>query len=163
MTTNFPSIQSFYSKKISSERGVSDASESTKTGDGFTPSEVEAAVNPLSRPFRPSRSYVVCPIAELQTGHHNYVITGRLVNFSSTGRPHSTPPNAGGYYFLLLSDGAAAISVSSSNHTDLSTLTCDWSYFWIKLYCSPSEPQPLTLGQRVTVWVTSILLETRPR
>ncbi|KAI1820596.1 hypothetical protein F4861DRAFT_54102 [Xylaria intraflava] len=133
MAFHFPSIQSFYSREVPANGN--DPSHPTTAGDGFTSSEVEAAVNPLSRSFRPSRHYDVCPIAELQTGPHNYEITGRLVNFSSTGGPHRTPPSAGGYYFLVISDGSAAIA--------------------IKLYCKASEYQPL-LGQRITVWATSI-------
>ncbi|KAI1186563.1 hypothetical protein F5B17DRAFT_440965 [Nemania serpens] len=135
MTSHFPSIQSFYSREVPSDGGARNSSTPTKAGDGFTPSEVDAVVKPLSRSFEPSRHYDVCPIAELQTGPHNYKITGRLVNFSSTGGPHRTSTNAGGYHFLVICDGTAAIA--------------------IKLYCSPSEYQPL-LGQRITVWATAI-------
>ncbi|KAI1122165.1 hypothetical protein F5Y10DRAFT_287479 [Nemania abortiva] len=129
MTSSFPSIQSFYSREVASD-GVNDSSPTTRAsaGDGFTSSEVEAVINPLARPFNPSRQYDVCCIAELQTGPHNYKLTGRLVNFSTTGR-------AEGYYFLVICDGTAAIAV--------------------KLYCNSSEYQPL-LGQRITVWATSI-------
>lgn len=102
MTSHFPSIQSFYSRELASDGG-NDSSNPTKAGDGFTSSEVEAVTSPLSQPFEPSRQYDVCSIMELQTGPHNYEITGRLVNFSST---------AGGYYFLVISDGTAAIAVS---------------------------------------------------
>ncbi|KAI0407701.1 hypothetical protein F4802DRAFT_523462 [Xylaria palmicola] len=134
MASHFPSIQSFYSREITSDNG-NGTSTPTKAGDGFTSSEVEAVTRPLSRPFRPSRHYDACSIVELQTGPHDYKITGRLVNFSSAGGPHRTPPSAGGYYFLVLCDGTAAIA--------------------IKLYCSPSEYQPL-LGQRATIWTTAI-------
>lgn len=121
MTSHFPSIQSFYSREVPSDGGARNSSTPTKAGDGFTPSEVDAVVKPLSRSFEPSRHYDVCPIAELQTGPHNYKITGRLVNFSSTGGPHRTSTNAGGYHFLVICDGTAAIAVSSiqprySNH-----------------------------------------------
>ncbi|KAI2630108.1 hypothetical protein GGS21DRAFT_545219 [Xylaria nigripes] len=134
MAFHFPSIQSFYSREVPAHEG-DESSNVTRSGDGFTPAEVEAVITPLSRPFRPSRHYDVCPIAELHTGPHNYEITGRLVNFSSTGGPHRIPPSAGGYYFLIVCDGTAAIA--------------------IKLYCKPSEYQPF-LGQRITVWATSI-------
>ncbi|KAI8948458.1 hypothetical protein F4801DRAFT_604425 [Xylaria longipes] len=138
MTSHFPSIQSFYSREVASEGG-NDSSHPPKVGDGFTPSEIEAVTKPLSRPFQPSRHYDVCSIAELQTGPYNYKIDGRLVNFSSTGGPHRTPTSVPtsveGYYFLVICDGTAAIA--------------------IKLYCDPSECQPL-LGQRITVWATAI-------
>ncbi|KAI3325947.1 hypothetical protein HD806DRAFT_552338 [Xylariaceae sp. AK1471] len=77
MASHFPSIQSFYSTEVPLEE-ADKSSDPTKTGDGFTSSEVEAVMNPLSRPFRPSRNYDVCSIAELQTGPHNYEITGRI-------------------------------------------------------------------------------------
>jgi hypothetical protein len=113
MTSHFPSIQSFYAREVPSE-GANNSSDLIKAGDGFTSSEVEAVMNPLSRLFRPSRSYDVCSIAEIQTGPHNYEITGRLVNFSSTGGPHKISPSEEGYYFLIISDGTAAIAVSLS-------------------------------------------------
>ncbi|GAW21022.1 hypothetical protein ANO14919_105350 [Xylariales sp. No.14919] len=134
MTSYFPSIQSFYSREIVSEESH-DSSSPAKVGDGFTPSEVEAVTKPLSRHFRPSRHYDVCPIAELQTGPHNYEITGRLVNCSFTGGDHGTPASVASYFFLVISDGTAAIAV--------------------KLYCNASECQPL-LGQRITFWATAI-------
>ncbi|KAI1108223.1 hypothetical protein F5Y14DRAFT_459937 [Nemania sp. NC0429] len=135
MTSHFPSIQTFYSREVPSDGAGRDSSATTKAGDGFTSSEVEAVVRPLSRSFEPSRHYDVCCISELQTGPHSYKISGRLVNFSSTGGPHRTSTNAGGYHFLVICDGTAAIAV--------------------KLYCTPSEYQPV-LGQRVTVWATAI-------
>ncbi|KAI0201986.1 hypothetical protein F4808DRAFT_468929 [Astrocystis sublimbata] len=135
MASHFPSIQSFYSRELASEGGHSSSPpQPTEPGDGFTSSEVKATINPLSRPFQPSRTYDVCSIADLQTGPHRYEITGRLVNFSASGH-HATPTNADGYHFLVICDGTAAIA--------------------IKLYCNPSECQPL-LGQRITVWATSI-------
>ncbi|KAI0437394.1 hypothetical protein F4803DRAFT_570911 [Xylaria telfairii] len=134
MTSHFPSIQSFYSREVASG-GDKLTSNPTKAGDGFTATEVEAVTNPLSRPFQPSRHYDVCSIAELLTGPHNYRVTGRLVNFSTSGGPHGAPTNEEGYYFLVICDGTAAMA--------------------IKLYCRPSECQPL-LGQRITVWATAI-------
>ncbi|KAI1200312.1 hypothetical protein F5X97DRAFT_340909 [Nemania serpens] len=135
MASHFPSIQSFYSREVPPDGGGHGSSTPAETGDGFTSSEVDAVVRPLSRSFEPSRHYDVCAIAELQTGPYSYKITGRLVNFSSTGGLHRTSTNAGGYHFLVICDGTAAIA--------------------IKLYCSSSEYQPL-LGQRITVWATAI-------
>ncbi|KAI0858694.1 hypothetical protein F4860DRAFT_526897 [Xylaria cubensis] len=134
MSSQFPSIQSFYSREVASG-GCNNSPHPTKAGDGFTPSEVEAVTSPLSRPFQPSKHYDVCSIAELETGPHNYQISGRLVNFLSTGGPHRTATNVEGYYFLVICDGTAAMA--------------------IKLYCAPNECQPL-LGQRITLWATSI-------
>ncbi|KAJ2975926.1 hypothetical protein NUW58_g8222 [Xylaria curta] len=112
MASHFPSIQSFYSREVASN-GVNDSSSPTRVGDGFTASEVEALTNPLSRPFQPSRCYDVCTIAELQTGPHDYRITGRLVNFSSTGGPHRTPASPESCYFLVICDGTAAMAATA--------------------------------------------------
>ncbi len=158
MISRFPSIQSFYSREVASEGGGSSANP-VKSGDGFTAAEVEAAVNPLSRPFRPSRHYDVCPIAELQTGMHNYEITGRLVNFSSPLGSHGAQASAEGYYFLVISDGTAAIAVSSTRAPTTAIITPAFTVFsccfQIKMYCNSCEYQPL-LGQRITVWATAI-------
>ncbi|KAI1357892.1 hypothetical protein F5Y08DRAFT_346271 [Xylaria arbuscula] len=126
MSSPFPSIQSFFSREVALEK-ADRSSSPPNPGDGFTASEIEAVVHPSSRPFRPSREYDACPIAELHTGMHNYLITARLVNFSP----------AAGHYFLVLSDGTAAMAV--------------------KMYYagSSSEYQPL-LGQRLSVWATAI-------
>ncbi|KAI1325145.1 hypothetical protein F5Y16DRAFT_423351 [Xylariaceae sp. FL0255] len=138
MNSQFPSIQSFYSREVQSttvDRCTGSPSYHANTGDGFTASEIEAATNPLSRPFKPSREYIVCAIAELETGIHNYEIRGRVVNFSSPGSNQATTATAAGNYFLIIADESGA--------------------FAVKLYCSPSECQPI-LGQRVTVWATTI-------
>ncbi|KAI3326527.1 hypothetical protein HD806DRAFT_409904 [Xylariaceae sp. AK1471] len=110
MASHFPSIQSFYSTEVPSE-GANESSDPTKTGDGFTSSEVEAVMNPLSCPFRPSRNYDVRSIAELQPGPRNYEITGRVVK---TSGPHRKPQSERGYYFLVICDSTAAIAVSLS-------------------------------------------------
>ncbi|KAI1270358.1 hypothetical protein F5Y18DRAFT_434747 [Xylariaceae sp. FL1019] len=132
----FPSIQSFYSREIPpSDRNDGESSNRTATGDGFTSSEVEAVTSPLSRSFVPMREYEKCSIAELHSGIYNYEVTGRLINYSSSGGPQHVPPSAGGYFFLVISDGSGALA--------------------IKLYCKPSECKPV-VGQRITIWTTSI-------
>ncbi|KAI0156781.1 hypothetical protein GGR57DRAFT_462339 [Xylariaceae sp. FL1272] len=136
MNSMFPSIQSFYSREIPpSDRDDKESSNSTTAGDGFTSSEVQAVISPLSRSFVPMREYEKCPIVELHSGIYNYEITGRLINYSSSGGPQHVPPSAGEYFFLVISDGTGALA--------------------IKLYCKPSECE-LVLGQRITLWATSI-------
>ncbi|KAI1812460.1 hypothetical protein GGS20DRAFT_21701 [Poronia punctata] len=131
MSPQFPSIQSFYSREVTSS-GLCNGTGLRTTCDGFTSSEIEVVTKPLSRPFRPTRNYEVCNIGDLETGPHDYVVTGRLVNFSSTGGSHKNP---GDYHFLLVSDASGVLAV--------------------KLHCNNQEYHPL-LGQRITVWATSI-------
>jgi hypothetical protein len=115
MTSHFPSIQSFYSREVPSN-GESTVADSNTICDGFTSSEIEALKNPLSRPFRPVRDYETCEIAELQTGPHDYRITGRLVNFpstiSSTQRSPGNSSDTGECHFFVICDGSAALAVS---------------------------------------------------
>lgn len=108
MDVNFPSIQSFYSRELppSSQDAGGESSKSAKPGDGFTSSEVEAALDPLSRPWEPSRHYEMCPISLLETGPRNYQISGRIVNFADNFREQ-------GFHFLVVTDGSGAIAVSS--------------------------------------------------
>ncbi|KAI8966615.1 hypothetical protein F5Y11DRAFT_364228 [Daldinia sp. FL1419] len=131
MNTPFPSIQAFYSREVPSNLQQEDIETSSfpGPGDGFTSSEVEAAISPLSRRWKPPRSYETCPISLLQTGPFNYEISGRIVNFS-------TNPQEQGYHFLVISDGSAAIAV--------------------KLYYAKASDYQLLFGQRVTIWTTFI-------
>ncbi|KAI1211503.1 uncharacterized protein F4807DRAFT_472960 [Annulohypoxylon truncatum] len=131
MDVNFPSIQSFYSRELQpSSQGTSDGlSKSQKPGDGFTSSEVEAVLDPLSRPWKPSRHYETCPISLLETGPHNYQISGRIVNFADNFRDQ-------GFHFLVVTDGSGAIAV--------------------KVYYIKVSDYQLLLGRRVTIWTTFI-------
>ncbi|KAI1380947.1 hypothetical protein F4677DRAFT_205467 [Hypoxylon crocopeplum] len=131
MGASFPSIQSFYSREVplSSQDTNPDSSNLRKLGDGFTSSEVEAVLDPLSRPWNPSRHYETCSISILEPGLRNYQISGRLVNFSADTQQR-------GYHFLVVSDGSGVISV--------------------KLYYVKACDYQLLLGQRVTIWTTFI-------
>ncbi|KAI1081114.1 hypothetical protein F5B20DRAFT_588643 [Whalleya microplaca] len=142
MGAPFPSIQSFYSREIpSSSSGTLVASSPAETGDGFTPSEVEEALDPLSRPWKPSRFYETCPIALLETGPRNYQITGRIVNFSTNQRQQKVQTSLEGHYFLVVADGSAAIA--------------------IKLYYAKISDYNLILGQRLTIWASYIADSTK--
>ncbi|KAI2463639.1 hypothetical protein F4781DRAFT_416017 [Annulohypoxylon bovei var. microspora] len=131
MDVNLPSIQSFYSRELpSSSQGTSDeSSKLQKPGDGFTPSEVEAALDPLSRPWEPSRHYETCPISLLETGPRNYQILGRVVNFAENSYEQ-------GFHLLIVTDGSGAIAV--------------------KVYYVTACDCRMLLGQRVTIWTSFI-------
>ncbi|KAI0386717.1 hypothetical protein F5Y04DRAFT_288591 [Hypomontagnella monticulosa] len=131
MGTVFPSIQSFYSREVpsSSHDANTECTNIQKPGDGFTSSEVEAALNPLSRSWKPSRHYEPCPIALLQAGPNNYEISGRIVNFSVNFREQ-------GFHFIVLTDSSGALAV--------------------KLYYMKISDYSLILGKRATVWATYI-------
>ncbi|XDG04115.1 hypothetical protein ABKA04_003730 [Annulohypoxylon sp. FPYF3050] len=134
MDVNFPSIQSFYSRELppSSQDANGESSKSAKPGDGFTSSEVEAALDPLSRPWEPSRHYEMCPISLLETGPRNYQISGRIVNFADNFREQ-------GFHFLVVTDGSGAIARSK-----------------VKVFYFKESDYQLLLGQRVSIWATYI-------
>ncbi|KAI1778396.1 hypothetical protein F4818DRAFT_456249 [Hypoxylon cercidicola] len=129
MDSPYPSIQSFYSREIPpmSPNPNDESPEPLKLGDGFTSSEVEAVVNPLSLPWEPSRTYETCPISFLEAGVRNYHIQGRVVNFMTVEDSH---------LFLILTDGSGAIAV--------------------KVYYLDVKDYKPRLGQRATVWSSFI-------
>ncbi|KAI0601365.1 hypothetical protein F4775DRAFT_589582 [Biscogniauxia sp. FL1348] len=136
MSTLFPSIQAFYSKELpSSSPSSNDQPILLNAGDGFTSSEIDAVLDPHSRPWKPARLYEACSIALLQGGAHDYQISGRIVNFSTIV---ASSPGHVSYSFLVVSDGSAVIT--------------------IKLYHSHSNlsAYQLLLGQRITIWATYI-------
>ncbi|KAI1140331.1 hypothetical protein F5Y05DRAFT_424238 [Hypoxylon sp. FL0543] len=131
MGAPFPSIQSFYSREVprSSQDRNTESSEVPKPGDGFTSSEVEGLLNPLSHPWKPPRNYETCPISFLEAGPHNYQIDGRIVNYAHNFRNR-------GFHFLVVTDGSGALA--------------------IKLYYVKASDFQLLFGQRVTIWATFI-------
>ncbi|KAI2625948.1 hypothetical protein GGR54DRAFT_637720 [Hypoxylon sp. NC1633] len=131
MDKQLSSIQSFYSREVKPvpQGAKSESSSPCRPGDGFTSSEVEAALDPLSHPWKPPRIYESSPISLLESGPRNYQITGRLVNFSLDHQQR-------GYHLLIVTDGTGTAA--------------------IKLYYIKASDYQLVLGQRVTVWATFI-------
>ncbi|KAI5927094.1 hypothetical protein F4810DRAFT_429913 [Camillea tinctor] len=165
MSTLFPSIQTFYSRELASSPPIGNNSEPyhLNTGDGFTSSEIDAVIDPQSRPWQPPRSYKACSIALLQGGANNYQISGRIVNFSTFS---ASSPGHISYFTLVVSDGTAIIVVRKPhipgfmaclpNSTHLLTIHTSQ----VKLYYSSSSSYQFLLGQRVTIWATYIAEKT---
>ncbi|KAK8049188.1 hypothetical protein PG994_010918 [Apiospora phragmitis] len=135
MGSSFPSIQSFFQREVKCGNGESQPTASGVPRDGFTSSEVDASLDPLSAPWTQSRIYEKLPIAHLQTGPRNYEIAGRIVNHS---RSIPGQNNQGGdediQQYVVVSDGSAAIAVKI-------------------FHVTPNHHTPI-LGQRVTIWST---------
>ncbi|KAK8056650.1 hypothetical protein PG993_001877 [Apiospora rasikravindrae] len=135
MGSSFPSIQSFFQREVKCRNDEPQSTASGVPRDGFTSSEVDAALDPLSVPWTPSRLYHKLPIAHLQAGPRDYEIAGRIVNHS---RSMPGQNNQGGgedlHQYLVVSDGSAAIAVKI-------------------FYGKPTHHVPI-LGQRVTIWST---------
>ncbi|KAI1764477.1 hypothetical protein GGR53DRAFT_320492 [Hypoxylon sp. FL1150] len=129
MNSPYPSIQSFYSREVpcNSPNENGDSQGLTQLGDGFTSSEIEAAIHPLSQSWEPPRHYESCPISFLEAGPRNYQIQGRILNFTTVEDSH---------LFLVVSDGSGAIAV--------------------KIYYMDISDYKPRLGQRVTIWATFV-------
>ncbi|KAK7908413.1 hypothetical protein PG985_015716 [Apiospora marii] len=135
MGSAFPSIQSFFQREVRCRNEEGQPTTSGVPRDGFTSSEVDAVLDPLSAPWTPNRLYEKLPIAQLQTGPRNYEIAGRIVNHSRLmpGQSSQTGDEDIQQY-LIVSDGSAGIAVKI-------------------FYGKPYHHTPI-LGQRVTIWST---------
>jgi len=112
MGSSFPSIQSFFEREV---RCINEEEQPAASGvprDGFTSSEVNAVLDPLSAPWTPKRVYEKMPIAHLQTSPRDYEIVGRIVNHSRLmpGQSSQTGDQDMQQY-LIVSDGSAGIAV----------------------------------------------------
>ncbi|KAG0652657.1 hypothetical protein D0Z07_0242 [Hyphodiscus hymeniophilus] len=137
MGPSFPSVQSFYSREISTAAEKDEESQSTprKPGDGFTEEELADAVDPLRRKWDPEREYDECSIDNLIPGPKAVTFVGRIANLSTIHGSTQKQPKAAGWHYLILKDDTAAIS--------------------IKLYFSSGQ-YPLKLGQLLSIWTIFI-------
>ncbi|KAK6841560.1 Nucleic acid-binding protein [Apiospora arundinis] len=135
MGSTFPSIQSFFQREVKCRNEEKESTTSGVPRDGFTSSEVDAVLDPLSTLWNPSRSYEKVPIAYLQTGPRDYEIVGRIVNHSRSMPGQNTRGDGEDtQQYIVVSDGSAAIAVKI-------------------FYGRPTHHTPI-LGQRVTIWAT---------
>ncbi|KAK7965153.1 hypothetical protein PG988_010157 [Apiospora saccharicola] len=111
MGSAFPSIQSFFEREVRCRNEEEQPAASGVPRDGFTSSEVDAVLDPLSAPWIPKRIYEKMPVAHLQTGPRDYEIVGRIVNHSRLmpGQSSQTGDQDMQQY-LIVSDGSAGIA-----------------------------------------------------
>ena len=83
------------------------------TADGFTPSELEAALHPALHPWQPRTTYDETNIGDLVAGPGCVALMGRIVNFHNITTPSKTPKAAQGCFKLTVKDDTGAVTVSN--------------------------------------------------
>jgi len=95
------SIQAFYQKDRSSFSG----------NEAFTPDEVEAALRPLVKTWKPKGEYNTVNIDELQPGPGRFRFSGRIVSFSLANDATLKSMLPDGFHFLVVKDDTGVVAV----------------------------------------------------
>lgn len=133
------SIQAFYQKDLSSFSG----------NEAFTPDEVEAALRPVMKTWKPKGEYNTVKINELQPGPGRFRFSGRIVSFSLANDATLKNMLPDGFHFLVVKDDTGVVAVRcllvliQLQHLTLSQ---------IRLLATDGDRQNLQLGKLVTIW-----------
>lgn len=100
------SIQEFYKRQPPATKD-----QVGTLGDGFTPDEVAAALNPASLHFD-SKDYVPTNIGDLQTGLSKVSFSGRVVNWRDIFGKSKAQASARGWQLVLIHGAGGIISVT---------------------------------------------------
>lgn len=126
MTRQFPSIQSFFgiaqrtSAPNQSTSEVAPPAPSMTPGDGFTKSELYAALHPdITEPLNPGRDYEKSDISSLCPGPKCLSFTGRVSNLFDQTQGSKMPRAAKGCLKLVVKDDSGAITVKEPNNANL--------------------------------------------
>ena len=82
------------------------------TGDGFTSSEIEAALHPSLNKWQPRTTYNDTDIRDLVAGPGCVALRGRVVNLHHIAAPNNMPRTAKGCLKLTVKDDTGAFAVS---------------------------------------------------
>ena len=131
MAPQIPSIQSFFQPEVpftkKKQQPAAPPRDQSSVGDGFTSSEIEAALHPALHKWQPRTTYSEIDICELVAGPGCVVLTGRLVNFHDIATPSKMPKAAQGCLKLTVKDDTAAFTVSVPLHQCYSPLSHPFS------------------------------------
>ena len=114
MAPQITSIQSFFQPEVQSAQKTSKPAvphQTNDTGDGFTSSEIEAALHPALHPWQPRTTYNETDIGDLVAGPGCVALMGRIVNFYTVTTPRKTPKAAQGGFQLTVKDDTGAFVV----------------------------------------------------
>ena len=114
MAPQVASIQSFFQPEVQCAQKASKPAvphQITDTGDGFTSSEIEAALHPALHPWQPRTTYNETDIGDLVAGPGCVALMGRIVNFDTVTRPSKSPQAAQGCFKLTVKDDTGAFIV----------------------------------------------------
>ena len=100
------SIQSFFQPEVvsRSHQGHTRPSSKSDTNDGFTSSEVEAALNPCMHKWQPRTTYNEVDIGSLVPGPGCVTLMGRVVNFYDQTMNSKSPYAAKGCLKVIVRD-----------------------------------------------------------
>ena len=108
------SIQSFFQSEVSSPSLKRHTRPSSKldTNDGFTSSEVEAALNPRLHKWQPRATYNEIDIGSLVPGPGCVALMGRVINFYDQTMNSKSPHAAKGCLKVIVKDDTGAFVVT---------------------------------------------------
>ena len=116
MAPQITSIQSFFQPEVpSAQRTQKPAAhhQPSNTSDGFTSSEIEAALHPSLHKWQPRTTYNDTDIRDLVAGPGCVALMGRVVNFHNVATPSKMPRAAKGCLKLTVKDNTGAFTVST--------------------------------------------------
>ena len=115
MPTQNTSIQSFFRTEVlsPSHKPHTRPSNKSDTNDGFTCSEVEAALNPRLHKWQPRTTYSEVDIGSLVPGPGCVALMGRVVNFYDQTMNSKSPHAAKGCLKVIVKDDSGAFVVDT--------------------------------------------------
>ena len=116
MAPQVASIQSFFQPEVHFAENTPKPPaplRPTDTGDGFTSSEIEAALHPALHPWQPRTTYDETNIGDLVAGPGCVALMGRIVNFHNITTPSKMPKAAQGCFKLTVKDDTGTVTVSN--------------------------------------------------
>ena len=117
MAPQITSIQSFFQPEVPTAQKTPKRTahhQPPDTGDGFTSSEIEAALHPSLHTWQPRTAYAETDIGNLVAGPGCVALMGRVVNFHDIATPSKMPHAAKGCLKLTVKDDTGAFTVSAA-------------------------------------------------
>ena len=128
-------------------------------GDGFTSSEIEAALHPSLNKWQSRTTYNDTDIRDLVAGPGCVALMGRVVNFHHIATPSNMPKAAKGCLKLTVKDDTGALIVSGFLHCPPLILHASSQYAHsqeqVKLWYANVDYN-LHLGLLVSVWTPHV-------
>ena len=158
MAPQITSIQSFFQPEVQSAQKAPKPSapdQSTDIGDGFTSSEIEAALHPALHPWQPRTTYNETDIGDLVAGPGCVALMGRIVNLQNVSIPSKLPKAAQGCFKLTVKDDTGAFTVSTPSLCLLSFEQPASKYAQVKLWYAKVDYN-LRLGLLVSIWTPHV-------
>ena len=158
MAPQIPSIQSFFQPEVPSARKTQKPAappQLSDTGDGFTSSEIEAALHPTLHKWQPRTTYNETNISDLGAGPGCVTLMGRIVNLHNIATPSKMPKAAQGCFKLIVKDDTGAFAVSTRPLNPTSFELPASRYEQVKLWYAKVDYN-LHLGSLVSIWTPHV-------